>query len=68
MTPKTEYHHDDDFLVTGGTEGCRYDNLQQVTTKLASWRLSVSAQLWRKSWLNHDDFVRYIECDAFKSF
>ena len=40
MTLKTKSCHDANFVITGGTRGCHYDNLwwPPVMTKLASWQ------------------------------
>ena len=44
---KTESHHDANFVVTGGTVGCLYDNLR--------------CHQWRQSW--HYDNSRFSVCD-----
>ena len=46
--PETKSRHDANFIVAGGTTAC-HEQLAVLltTTKLASWRLSVSSGVYR---------------------
>ena len=63
----TKCFHNANFVVSGGTGGCRYDNLimQPLTTHLASWQLSVFTVCTQKCfflWFSKQVAVSFIVC------